>query len=287
MKRMHTEQEIKELAQEQITQSPTIVELQAKIAAIEANKANVFEFEGGIEDLDADALAALYESKAQIIKFVTEIETVFYRDVFTNLEMRFFNISQNKYTYFEAERATTDDSWYVGYTVEETLLVDGNINLNGNFTADSIIEKMSGYSFTPDTTQDSFITKNYIYASCVKNGNKITFVVFVTFTCLTDITSGTPLYFGEFEIPNSVYEKLIPYTQGTAQNTLETKNVRLMNVSSTASTPPNGSAFLLKQPDNKISLTVYNSGGLVQGNSFNVRYETTMLLSDNMIPQNP
>lgn len=158
MKRMHTEQEIKELAQEQITQSQTIAELQAKIAAIDS-KANVFEFEGSVNDLDADALMALYEANAQIL-ILDDVgsKQAYYLDFANENEMQYFNLSVGAYNHFTATRETTDSPWALDDFVEQDLAFAADVGTKlylhtisglatgvGNFTCIS-------YDKTPITT---------------------------------------------------------------------------------------------------------------------------------------
>ena len=49
-----------------------------------------------------------------------------------------------------------------------------NLNADGNFTANSIIENMSGYKFFPEVLDNAHRTITYSYAGVVKTGNKNT-----------------------------------------------------------------------------------------------------------------
>lgn len=89
-------------------------------------------------------------------------------------------------------------------------IFSGNVNIAGNLTADSIVENMSGYTFTKYS--QNFSTVNMIFAGAVKNGNKLTFVVALEITRTTSATGAEPL--GAFTIPAEPFSKLYPTTIG-------------------------------------------------------------------------
>ena len=77
----------------------------------------------------------------------------------------------------------------------------------GAITGDSIVENMTGYTFSPQHATN-IIDLTPIYAGVVKNGNKLTFVWFLKFTPKNSGYSNS--YAGVFGIPNDIAAKLYP-----------------------------------------------------------------------------
>lgn len=152
-------------------------------------------------------------------------------------------------------------------------IFSGNVNINGNFTADSIIENMSGYSYE---AVDNFF--NISYAGAVKNGNKLTLALAGTFTRTED--SGvnlTPCY---FLIPKTISNKLYNNSLGALDN----KQILFMNntTSGISKFARLTKASYVGQAV-KLLLTIYNmKTSLEIGTSYEFRYEVTFLLSDNL-----
>lgn len=97
-----------------------------------------------------------------------------------------------------------------GSTTDLGAIFSGNVNIAGNFTADSIIENMTGYSFDPAVPDN--VTLNY--AGVSKTGNEITFAISGSVKT-TEITYPTStINIGGFTIPQSIGEKLIPNLSG-------------------------------------------------------------------------
>ena len=100
-------------------------------------------------------------------------------------------------------------SYNDGSTADLGAIFTGNVNIAGNFTADSIIENMSGYSYTAPTPSDPDITITKKYAGVVKNGNKITIVVAGEISSVAN-KSAISVYTGRFYIPTAIGQKLFP-----------------------------------------------------------------------------
>ena len=91
--------------------------------------------------------------------------------------------------------------------------VGGDLSVTGdisgdNITGNSIIENMSGYvmaRFTSDMAWDN------IYSSIVKNGNKLTLVIFGSLAKTDDNVKDTADIIS-IQLPDSVMVKLFPYT---------------------------------------------------------------------------
>lgn len=95
-----------------------------------------------------------------------------------------------------------------GTSTDLGAIFNGNVNIAGNFTADSIIENMSGYTFSGQPTSDAERSIEMVYAGIVKNGNKLTAVIALNITRIATITSALTL--GAFGIPADVASKLFP-----------------------------------------------------------------------------
>ena len=163
-----------------------------------------------------------------------------------------------------------------GTTTDLGAIFSGNVNIAGNFTADSIIENMSGYSFSVDAATD--LTKEVVYAGACKNGNKITFVVFMK---LTKTGAGAPTYtkLGAFTIPWQVGQKLYPYNLGGAINILDSKRITYYK-SDASGIDKTAAAY--KRNDSLFEVYGYGLADLDLNTDYVVRYEVTFLLSDNL-----
>ena len=91
-------------------------------------------------------------------------------------------------------------------------IFSGNVNVDGNFTANSIVENMSGYTFTKSASTSDF-ELSYNYASVCKNGNKLTFAIFGNLKRLSEVILSS-VNLGIFNIPSAIGEKLYPIQLG-------------------------------------------------------------------------
>lgn len=157
-------------------------------------------------------------------------------------------------------------------------IFSGNVNIDGNFTANSIIENMNGYAFEKkESTVD--IEYTYDYASAVKNGNKITFTIFGSITKKSSFTSNS-IHFGTFIIPSEIGKKLFPVSIG-GLNTLGISNVNFstgLGLSSQKLLPLSS----YKISNTQIGIYFYSPGELPNDIKYTYRFEVTFLLSDNM-----
>ena len=121
------------------------------------------------------------------------------------------------------------DAYLVENPVDITALEGKDVELasldaTGLITGGEIVEKMSGYSFSPASNAN--FTYEYVYAGVVKNGNKITFVI------AANLTKGAGAdrlaSIGGFTIPASVGAKLFP-TQVGAYSFLDNKVVAIFS----------------------------------------------------------
>ena len=105
-----------------------------------------------------------------------------------------------------------------------------NLYVDGNFTADSIIENMNGYQIINVASEI-----NLIYGGACKNGNKITFVLFGDLYAETLPSTGF-WRICAFKIPTEVGQKLFPYSQSGFDNLL---NKTIVNLSTGVSVGAN------------------------------------------------
>ena len=160
-------------------------------------------------------------------------------------------------------------------TVSGNLTVTGGISGNA-ITGDSIIENMSGYSFTKESSDKAWTA---VYAGVCKNGNKITFVVFGKMTASSADPSSATI--ARFTIPASVGAKLYPYTLGGAPDILDNKFCGFFDYVSSYKQV----AYNVKKDSNTsiaVILRNINGSGLTDSTEYVFRIEETFLLSENL-----
>lgn len=150
--------------------------------------------------------------------------------------------------------------------------VGTDLYVDGNFTANSIIENMQGYSISNNT----YLTNEYI--SVVKTGNKITFVVAGTLTPTETMLNNGGDWLTTFYIPTSILSKIkVIHTFGdglvrvglvpsfSSQNVYKIAGYRIEKIS-------NGLRFRY----------LTTGASLVANTPYVINIEVTFLLSDNM-----
>ena len=169
-------------------------------------------------------------------------------------------------------------SYNDGTTTDLGAIFNGNVNIAGNFTADSIIENMSGYGINPYYTLPANITP--VYYSICKNGNKLTFVLFGKY----QKTTNSLQYFGAFAIPSAIGNKIYPSTIGGHTDVVDFSDMLLIDEASDSfasvkircvKLSPTQIMFYL---DPTLGIDIDNSKTYVY------RHEITVLLSDNLLP---
>ena len=157
-------------------------------------------------------------------------------------------------------------------------IAPANITASGPITSPSIIEDMVGYSFSKVADTPTEVTSDLIYASVVKNGNKITFVVFGK---ITKVSSSTVAYAHRFKfyLPDAVMAKLVPYTFGSDTDVLDVFKTLFYNTSRA-----HNISCACQKSTNYISFSVWEINNLEQNEEFIFRIEKTFLLSDNLLP---
>ena len=155
-------------------------------------------------------------------------------------------------------------------------IFSGNVNIDGNFTANSIIEKMNNYTFTKSASTSDF-ELSYNYASVCKNGNKITFAIFGNLKRLSEVILSS-VSLGIFNIPSTIGEKLYPI-QLSGINTLGTIITNFAN-DIIAKNEHTLSAYKIN--NNQIAIFLYDFSTFEVGTNYAFRFEMTFLLNDNM-----
>lgn len=159
-------------------------------------------------------------------------------------------------------------------------IFSGNVNIDGNLnatkvTGNEIVENMNGYSFTKPSTSGVEI----IYASIVKNGNKLTMVLFGAITPTSIINPDTSTELGTFNLEESVKPKIVWYTSGSLSYiTAEGKVPLTYSVANSI----DGQFYFRVDPQGNEVVKVYNKDQLNAGTTYHFRIEQTFLLSDNM-----
>ena len=162
-----------------------------------------------------------------------------------------------------------------GEVLDAGNLFNGNVNIDGNFTANSIIENMSGYSYSKAATEN--VTFDEQYVGAVKNGNKLTLVIFTEITKTATQNDYTNI--GEITLPSSVASQIVPYTQSISNNVVECKQIQA--ALSTSLTTFVNMDLLVRKVGNTILFSI-RPNNLVADSKYLARIEITFLLSDNL-----
>lgn len=170
-------------------------------------------------------------------------------------------------------------------TISGTLTVAGLVDVDDDIhckdivgrdiTGASIIEQMSGYTFDK-MTETTNLTREFIYAGMVKNGNKLTGVVALNIT-RTGSVGGVTI--GRFYIPASVLAKIYPSTIGgydyvfvkTVEACQSDSGIESIQVYSTK-----GTSYI------SIGANASPINALTINTKYYVRVEFTILLSENL-----
>lgn len=156
-----------------------------------------------------------------------------------------------------------------GTTNDLGAIFQGNVNIAGNLTADSIIENMSGYSFNKVTIAN--YTLVYHYAGIVKNGNKLTCVL--SFTITKHAGGANTIGIGAFVVPLAIANLLNNNSLGYLANF---ESSFYSDLTTYISIP----TWIKKSGDN-LGVNVYMSNAVVD-QTYDGRIELTFLLSENL-----
>lgn len=192
-----------------------------------------------------------------------------------------YNVGGSKIVVTRATRAyvTSDDVIIVTYNksqMDSLLALKANLSgadFSGPITATSITEIMAGYGFIPETPSNW--TLEYVYASAVKTGNKITFVLSLNLTKSAGASNFPAI--ANFSMPVEVYNKLYPTRIGD----YSWLDVRVLNAFYTENANVAVPARISKGATGRIGIQI-NGANMVEGTTYYLRYEATFLLSDNL-----
>ena len=163
-----------------------------------------------------------------------------------------------------------------GTTQDLGAIFSGNVNIAGNLTADSIIENMTGYSFTPSAASPNYDIE-YIYVGACKNGNKLTFVFAFNLTPHTTINSVSVGYIG---MPASIGQKLYPTLIGGVK--FLTLDKKYVTSSASAASFKEVIFAIQKASDGYSGLSMASTDNLVAETKYYCRYEVTFLLGESL-----
>ena len=157
-------------------------------------------------------------------------------------------------------------------------IFQGNVNIAGDFTADSIIENMSAiYNIVPQSVAGHDL--NTIYAGIVKNGNKLTICISFKITKHAGAQNINTAF--RIVLPRVIWDILTPTNIG-GNDILSPKIISAFTTFTSAV-----SANMWTQKDSSTptsgQLTLgINTGNLTAETEYYIRYEETFLLSDNL-----
>lgn len=172
-----------------------------------------------------------------------------------------------------------------GQVIDSGLLFNGDLTINGTLdatkvTGNEIVEKMNNLSYKIEYSQPTGYTYNIKYYSAVKNGNKLTYVLFGSLTRTSEDAINS-INLGKIHYPSSVGTKLIPYSlAGSSENYLDNRKLNLFKSYSSFVEVP---TLFQKESNLASNLIAYNVKTAIELNvEYLFRYEITFLLSDNL-----
>lgn len=154
-------------------------------------------------------------------------------------------------------------------------IFSGNVNIDGDLTANSIIEKMNGYSFNALTKTNAQIVTTY--AGIVKNGNKVTFVCTGTFQRSGDI-EGWNCPLGRFGFPQEIGLKLYPVMLNGVKSLSFGRLALLKSYTQNIDVP----CLIIKNSNSEFTPIIYDLIRTDANTPYLFRFEITFLLSDNL-----
>ena len=180
---------------------------------------------------------------------------------------------------FDEDIADYVNAYLVVHPVDITALEGldisvGSLDADGLVTGAEIVEKMSGYSAEIITQYNNW---NPIYIGVCKNGNKLTLVVFGSFTI-----SETGIYADvvNLTIPSSIGAKLYPFTIDEDARYLTKQTIDINSSTNAGAAPQNAFAYILKNSDTSLKIGMRNDS--LEVGSYFFRIESTFLLSENL-----
>lgn len=176
-------------------------------------------------------------------------------------------------------------SYNDGTSTDLGAIFSGNITISGNLTViggisgnaitgNSIIENMSGYSFTKNT-DETYLQRTFDYAGVCKNGNKLTLVLCAKITKVSGSFAST---LGTFTVPAGIGALLYPLTIN-GEDWLDNKSLAVFSSSTASVRVP---ARIKKASGTSLRVEISDTSNLVVGTTYQLRYECTFLLGENL-----
>ena len=160
-----------------------------------------------------------------------------------------------------------------GTSTDLGAIFSGNVNIAGNFTADSIIENMVGYSFTRGWTG-----VDYDYVGVAKTGNKITLVVAGHFNQSANFDAYASKSLGQFTIPSSVGVNIFPINSNN-----DIAFIRIFSFDSNYYDFKQFTGYLTKDDSQHLSVKIGNGATAIDTTwKGSFRIEATFLLGTNL-----
>ena len=187
-----------------------------------------------------------------------------------------FSIDASQHLIVTYQNGTTQDLGAVfdGATIKLNAVTSDNDEIQA---LKPVVENMTSYVFSRAGSSAS-VDIEYIYASIVKNGNKLTLAIALNITILQALSS--PLFYsiGNFYIPSDVLSKLYPTRIGNA-DLLEARQINVYGAS--YQTPEAWAGYISKSASGIVPVVVIPTSSQTNQKYF-VRYEATFLLAENM-----
>lgn len=159
-------------------------------------------------------------------------------------------------------------------------IFSGNVNVDGNFTANSIIENMPSNSYNFDKLgETNGIERSYNYVGVVKNGNKLT--IAISGTLKRTNTSTDNFTIGDFTMPNIVASKIFTYELSPFDDIVANISAQCWPDFNT-SNKKEITVLFQKLGSNFLRINAYSSP-LEINTTYVYRIEQTFLLSDNLV----
>lgn len=287
MRRMFTEKQVKELAQQKAEELGLQNENQVK-GLIQADKDILSQI---VYDTDSDTI--LFPKGVLPLRIYDEDDGMDYFFDYKNEIL----IDENGQVVEDVTISVTDDNKIlidgVIYAISDIdfisfdvahgglntyylyKLVSEGANFGGAITAPSIIEDMEGYSYDSLTKENITITN--LYAGAVKNGNKLTCVIFGKLLRTGSVTNNfiSP---GIFTIPSAVLNKLVATPLGNQQNAVYSAQIKCFSLPDTYKDCP----IIVNKTSTGLQSFIYGVNSLVQDVEYQFRIEMTFLLSENL-----
>lgn len=167
-------------------------------------------------------------------------------------------------------------SYNDGTVTDLGAIFSGDVNINGNLTAKSIIQSMNGYGLVGRNN----LLQN-VYLGICQNGNKLTFALSFDIT-LTERPQYEIIGLANFYIPYDVYPLLVTKNTGGLTDVVNAGTVGAITIPQDDAIPVN--YYVQKTIQDGYYQVQFNmrTNKLTTGTTYTIRIEQTYLLSENL-----